>query len=261
MRRRPALLPLLALVAPAMAPAQAPGRDPHAVQPERPTVATHAFTVAPGWAEIEAGIEIDRYADRSTGASAPVVVKIGLASRLQLDLDGSLLRLPGRSTTGIGDLAVGAKWHLLEGASALGDFAVLAALKLPTAPTASRLGTGTTDASLVLISSHAFGPVSLDINGGYTWRSGPGTLAPRSASLWTVSLGADLDGGFGWTAEIYGYPGTSGPSGAAPIVAVLTGPTLLVRPWLALDAGVIVPVSGPQPRALYAGGVTNLGRL
>jgi hypothetical protein len=34
-----------------------------------------------------------------------------------------------------------------------------------------------------------------------------------------------------------------------------------VRPWLALDGGVIVPLSGPQPRAAYFGGVWNIGRL
>jgi hypothetical protein len=28
-----------------------------------------------------------------------------------------------------------------------------------------------------------------------------------------------------------------------------------------LDAGVIVPVSGPQPHALYAGAVYNVGRM
>src|SRR5437764_1362781 len=49
------------------AEAQEPPFDPHAVQPERPTVATHAGTVAPGWSEIEAGIERDRYADGSHG--------------------------------------------------------------------------------------------------------------------------------------------------------------------------------------------------
>src|SRR5207247_3724752 len=38
-------------VRPASALVQAP--DPHAAQPERPTVATHAGTVAPGWIEIE----------------------------------------------------------------------------------------------------------------------------------------------------------------------------------------------------------------
>jgi glucose-1-phosphate thymidylyltransferase len=33
--------------------------DPRAVQPERPTVATHAGTVAPGWVELETGVEFD----------------------------------------------------------------------------------------------------------------------------------------------------------------------------------------------------------
>ncbi len=55
---------VLARLAPAAASAQAPARDPHAVQPERPTVATHAYTVAPGWVEIEAGVELDRYRRR-----------------------------------------------------------------------------------------------------------------------------------------------------------------------------------------------------
>jgi len=42
---------------------------------------------------------------------------------------------------------------------------------------------------------------------------------------------------------------------------VLAGPTATVRPWLVLDAGLIVPVSGPQPHAFYAGVTWNIGRL
>src|SRR5207248_820985 len=42
-------------------PVLAQARDPHEVQPERPTVATHAGTVAPGWIELEWGSEWDRY--------------------------------------------------------------------------------------------------------------------------------------------------------------------------------------------------------
>jgi hypothetical protein len=34
-----------------------------------------------------------------------------------------------------------------------------------------------------------------------------------------------------------------------------------VRGWLTFDAGVIVPLEGPQPRAIYAGGVYNIGHL
>jgi hypothetical protein len=249
------------LLAAAAAAAQPPPRDPHAVQPERPTVATHAYTVAAGWAELEAGVELDRYPDGSRGMAAPVVLKIGLASRLQLDLDGAVLNPPQGRTTGIGDLAVGLKWRVLDGTPLLGDVSVIPSLKLPTAPAASGLGTGTTDVGLLLISSRQVGPVSMDLNIGYTRRSGAGTRAPRSASLWTASFGGPVLAGLGWTAEVYGLPGTSGPAGTAPIVALLCGPTLLARTWLAFDAGLIVPLAGPQPRALYAGGVWNVGRL
>ena len=37
------------LASPATLGAQTPELDPHAVQPQRPTVATHAGTVATGW--------------------------------------------------------------------------------------------------------------------------------------------------------------------------------------------------------------------
>lgn len=82
-----ALVALVSLVArPAGLAAQTLASDPHAAQPERPTVATHAGTVATGWFEIEAGTELDRYADRSRGEVAPVSVKLGLAPCLQLSL-------------------------------------------------------------------------------------------------------------------------------------------------------------------------------
>ena len=132
---------------------------------------------------------------------------------------------------------------------------------MPTGSASSGAGTGTTDVSLLVISSHALGPVAMDLNAGYTRRSGDGTAAPRAATVWTASFGGPWRGRAGWVAEIYGYPATSGPSGAASIVAVLVGPTWLVRRWLVLDGGVIVPVTGPQPRAVYAGLTYNVGRL
>jgi hypothetical protein len=256
-----ALLLGLAVLLPATADAQASPPDPHAVQPERPTVATHAYTVFPGWVEVEAGVEADRYAGGAQGGQAPILVKVGLAPRLQLDLGGALQRPPAGTAGGFGDLALGLKWHWLAGRGALGDLAVVATVKAPTAPTATGLGTGTTDASAVLVSSHHFGPVEMDLNLSYTVRSGDGHTVPRRASLWTASFGGPAAGAVGWVAEVYGYPGTSGPAGQAPIVALLCGPTLVARAWLALDAGVIVPLAGPQPRALYAGVVWNVGRL
>ena len=237
--------------------------DPRAVQPERPTVATHAGTVAPGFLEIEAGVERDRFAPATVGISTPVVLKFGLASHAQLSVFGSTVAPPGASL-GVGDIGLGVKWRLLDGAPVLGDFAIFPAIKLPTGSAVGATGTGTTDGSLLLISSHDLGGVAMDLNVGYTRRSGDGSTAPGDATLWTASFGgpfAGTSGAVGWVAECYGYPATHGAAGSPAIVALLAGPTLLARPWLAFDAGLIVPVTGPQPRALYAGAVYNVGRI
>jgi hypothetical protein len=257
------LLVLRSAFTPSVTRAEAPESDPHAAQPERPTVATHAHTVAPGWIEIECGLERDHQVDGSTGLAAPFEMKIGLSRRAQLSLNTPWEHQESGPGTGSGpgDLSLGIKWRPIDRAPLLGDFALLPALTLPTGSASRGTGTGTTDVSLLLISSHDLGPIALDVNAGYTRRGGNGGVAPTEATLWTVSSGFPVIGPVGGAAEIYGLPGTSGPQGGRPIVAVLAGPTLTPRRWLEVDAGVIVPVAGPQPRAFYGGFVWNLGRL
>lgn len=233
--------------------------DPHAVQPERPTVATHAGTVAPGWLEIESGVERDRFAPDFASTSTPTVFKIGLASHVQLGLFATTVH--SKAGSSVGDFAVGPKIRVLEDSPVLGDFAFLPSVKFPVGSINLGSGTGTTDASLLLISSHHFGDISMDLNVGVTRRSGDGTQVPTTSSLWTASFGGPLSGAFGWTLECFGFPGTSAPSGQPPVAALLGGPTVLARSWLAFDAGVIVPVHGPQPHALYVGAVYNVGQL
>ena len=256
-------VPLAAAIAAAVvtraAVAQAP-RDPRAVQPERPTVATHAYAVAPGYLELELGAERDRDNPGSYGMAFPATVKLGLSSHVQLNLTNPVIH-PIGVPTGLGDLNVALKWRVLDHAKLLGDFAIMPGLKLPTAPTSNGRGTGTWDASLLLISSRQIGPVAVDLNAGLTRRSGDGSVVPRWASLWTVSTGGPLAGKFGWVLEWYGYPGTSGPVGQPPLVALLAGPTFTPLSWLAFDAGLVGPIAGPQPRAIYVGSVVNFGRL
>src|SRR5436305_14690024 len=67
-------------------PPDSTARDPHAVQPERPTVATHAGTVARGWFELEEGGEWDKSGDDQKTFFAPTNLKIGLASKAQLNI-------------------------------------------------------------------------------------------------------------------------------------------------------------------------------
>ena len=236
--------------------------DPHVAQPERPTLATHAGTVTPGWVEIEAGVERD-HLDGARTLVTPTVLKLGIAPRVQLELAGSFQHVSGTipDYSGIGDVSAALKWRVLEHAPVIGDFAIQPSLKLPAGSATHGTGTETTDVGLLLISSHGWGDYALDINAGFTRRSGDGSQVPRNALRWTVSGGAPVYKALGWAAEIYGFPRTTGPAGQDGIVAILTGPTLEIEKWLVLDAGAIFPLSGAQPHALYAGLTWNIGKL
>jgi hypothetical protein len=235
-------------------------RDPREVMPERPTVATHAYTVAPGYIEIEAGVESDRFDDGSRTFLFGTNTKIGLAGHLQL---GILVPFQGGNPghVGAGDVTLDVKWRILDNDPVLGNFALLPAVKLATGPTALGRGTGTTDGMITLISSRTIGPVSMDLNIGYTRRSGDGSAAPRDAMLWTASFGGSLYRRVGWAFECYGYPATSGPAGQGAYSALLFGPTFSPSRMLVFDTGAIVPLAGDQSYGLYAGVVWNAGRI
>lgn len=237
--------------------------DPRAVQPERPTVATHAYTVTPGYVEIEAGVQ-DMQPSSASQLVVPVVVKLGIAPRLQLELQGGYMRStaagpPSTTDAGASDMALALKQRVLDAAPVVHDFSVQGSIKFATG--SHGVGTETTDASLLLISSRQIGRGELDLNAGYTRRSGNGATAPISATLLAASFGAPIHGVVGAVAEFFGYPGTGGPAGAPPEVGFLTGPTLQVEPWMVLDAGVILNVQHMGANAAYAGLTYNVGRI
>ncbi|MEP6730165.1 MAG: transporter [bacterium] len=244
--------------------AQSPDSDPRAVQPERPTVATHAHTVAPGYIEIEAGTQGDRIAAGKRAYFAPIVTKLGLGSHLQLNLTTPVVFRTLGQSNGLGDVSVGLKWRLLDDHEWLGDFAILPAVKFPSGSLSGDTGTGSTDVSITAISSHAFGGVAMDINAIYTRlgsaRDGANVRDASNAALWTASFGFPVLGNLSWAVELFGQPtidGTDTPSTAA----LLFGPTYLVSPALNLDVGFIAPFHGDMPNSLYAGVVWNVGRL
>lgn len=255
MRRGAAAL----LIAALSGGAQAQEPDPHAAQPERPTVATHAFTVAPGWTEIESGLEFDRLQDTHL-FQTPTTLKLGLASHLQVEFTAAYVSATDVTTSsGMSDLSVALKWRLADSMPVLGAFAIQPAVRFYTG--ASGITGRATLGTLLFISSHVFGHVAMDLNLGITARLSEGGLVPPTALSWAASTGFPVAGSLGWTAEFFGYPGTSGANGSAPLVGFLTGPTYSVRPWLILDLGVIVPVFGQQARAAYTGVTWNIGRV
>jgi hypothetical protein len=213
--------------------------------------------VAPGYLEIETGVEGDRNVDGTHVFTVPSELKVGLAPRAQLSVF-----LPMASATGVplgaGDFSAGVKWRLIDGDGPVQRLAILPFVKFPTG---GDRGTNTTDGGLILIDSRSIGPASLDLNVGVTEHGGNGSTVPRTTTFWTASGGFPVAGPVGWQLECFGFPGTNGPAGRSPTVAILTGPTLGAWRTLALDAGVIIPVAGQQPRGVYAGLVTNVGRI
>ena len=242
---------------------QSVATDPRAAQPERPTVATHAYTVAPGYIEIETGVQDMRPRSASQFA-LPAVIKLGIVPRLQLELQGGYVRNttqgpPSTTEAGASDIAIALKQRVLDAAPVVHDFSVQGSIKFATG--SHGVSTGTTDVSLLLISSRPIRKGELDLNAGYTRRSGNGTIAPVNATLLTASFGAPIRGPLGAVAELFSYPGTSGPSGTPPEIGFLTGPTLQVRPWLVFDAGVILNIQHMGADAAYAGLTYNVGRI
>lgn len=247
---------------PASAQAPAPP-DPHVARPERPTVATHAYTVAPGWVEIEAGSQRQSTGALSNYLTVPVLVKIGLGGRVQLDIAPNWERdvKGGHGEAGFTDVLVGVKWRLADRAPLLGAAAVQSMLWIPASSQGSGLGSGSAGVSVLLISSHQAGPVAIDANVGYTRIGGDGSVTPNNSTLWTIAAGFPVAGRLGWAAEVFGFPGTAGPSGASPVVAFLTGPAVTLAPSLVLDAGIVLDIQGWGGTAVYGGLTWNIGRL
>ena len=260
-RLGPAGVLLAVLLIPGRAQAQTP--NPHDAQPERPTVGTPASTVAAGWIEIETGFQRQATGALSNILAVPFVAKIGLGPRLQLDVAPGWQRDDddGHIDSGITDLLLAVKWRLAEDIPFVGDVALQTAVSLPSGSADAGRGTGSAGLNLLAISSHEVGRFAVDLNVGYTRLGGDGSIAPQDSTLWSISTGFPIANRFGWCAEVFGLPGTSGPAGTRPIVAFLTGPTFTVRGPLVLDAGAIFDITGFGGTAVYGGLTWNVGRL
>ncbi|MDQ6738460.1 MAG: hypothetical protein M3Z30_12270, partial [Gemmatimonadota bacterium] len=112
-----------------------------------------------------------------------------------------------------------------------------------------------------LISSRMLGSVELDLNAGYTRRSGDGSVAPINSTVLTASLGGAIAGPLGGTVELFGYPATSGASGSPTSLGSVVALTYALQKWLVLDAGAIVNVRNLGANALVAGFTYNMGRV
>jgi hypothetical protein len=224
----------LLLLAPTRARAAGGPEDEDRALPCRPTIACTADLVPPGTFEVEAGFLYRAAASGATQRSSPVLLKLTLATWLQLQVgsNGYTVAQGDVPARFLDDVVVGLKLHLADQAPARPALAFSAAVSLPTF--AEQEGyVRTYDAFFIGYASKDLGPIHADLNlGTNVWRLEDHPLPQGFAAL---ALSADLVAPFGAMAEGYVF------SSAAPLAArdggFLFAFTHSPRRWLMFDLG------------------------
>lgn len=163
----------------------------------RPLTIDDAGTAESGHFEFEAGVGHDHDPDCDHW-DFPFGLAYGVAPRLeagvgfggQFEERTEILEHDGEEDTrhesGVGDLAIGAKWQFVDACPLGAQHAALPAVKLPTADEDDGLGSGETDWDLTWAASRGIGgKAGAHLNAGYSWIGGV------DADVW--HYGAALD--------------------------------------------------------------------
>jgi hypothetical protein len=232
--RPPAFLPLLALLC--AAPAWAAQGAPPMIT-DRPDQTESAQLVPRGLFQLEAGglHAFDRDgADPALrhsnvggallriGVADPVELRLGFAGWERASVEG------GSAASGFGDLAVGTKVRMANGAGLSPAIAVIGGILIPVGDRDFRAA-GVDPSVRVSVAHELGGGFGLGYNAGASWTTVTdvaGDESVETALLYTVALGRELLPRLAGFVEVFGVHGLAGGAGS----------------WLALDGGVTVPI-------------------
>ena len=125
-----------------------------AIQPDRPDVTNGTRIVPIGIVQLEFGGVYVRPGPRSTAASLPLTVRVGLANWLEVrgGADGLTTQNSNDATaTGFGNVQFAAKLRLWAEPGGAPVLSILPAINLPTADASRGLGSGEADYTVVLL--------------------------------------------------------------------------------------------------------------
>lgn len=224
-------------------------QTPRAANPERPTVATHAYGVAPGFAELEQGARafgLDGFRD---GTAWEFNLKLGVARGVQVGVFGAGY-LRTAAGNGVGDLGVSFK--LGRALSELSAVALVPAVTLPTGDEARGLGAGRALGSLVAV-------YSVDLPAAFHFDLNAGPVGIGAGEVqWFTSVGLARGGTVGIATELFDF--TSG--GVGPRQRGFLGAVLVtLAEWAVLDVGGVVGLLPESPDQMFVGLTTNVGRI
>jgi hypothetical protein len=181
--------------------------DTPAATPYRPSVSTPAALSAPGWIEIEAGLQHDHDGAVARRDSAPVTLKLAFTPDwgVRVGVDAGVLSRSddGAHSSGVGDTSV-----VLKRRFAIDDdsaFGLEGGATLPTAHHGAGTGSGKPDWTVAAIHSADFGEVwHSDVNIVATRLGAPETATSRTQWLLAAALSRSLGEHWSAGAELSG---------------------------------------------------------
>jgi hypothetical protein len=209
--------------------------DTPAVTPYRPSVSTPAALSAPGWLEVEAGVQRSRGDDPPRRDSLPYSLKLAFTPDWGIRISGDAwlrqLGADGGTVRGAGDTSVVLKRRFaVDDASAFG---VELGVKLPTAR--RELGSGRSDVGINGIYSTDFaGKWHADINVSATHLGGADAAASAWQKGWAAALSRNLSERWSAVGELSGTQ----RGGAGRTTQALVAATYSISPAIAVDLGV-----------------------
>ncbi len=231
-------------------PSGAGGQSARAANPERPTFATHAYAVAPGYVELEQGLRVEGGAGDATAWDYNL--KIGVARQVQFAFFGTGF-IHTSAGGGVGDVGVALK--LSTSLSPQATLALASSVSFPTGDAAAGRGAGRTQGGVLAVASvDVPRRLHIDANLGPV-ELGAGASPPR----WFHSVGAGIAfGRYGLATELYGFTAGAGESAEWGALGAVT-----VRPaeWIVVDAGGSVGLWRETPHLVFVGVTTNLGAV
>ena len=240
------------------APAHADDANLPAVVPYRPSVSTPATLTAPGWLEVEAGVQRSRD-DGSRRDSLPYTLKLAFTPDWGIRIGGDAavreVDATGFSRSGFGDTTFVIKRRFaIDDASAFG---LEGSANFATAR--DGLGSGHNDYGINGIFSSDFAPDwHLDVNVNATRMGDGGPGLSRLQTGWAFAVSRTLSEKWGVGGELSG----THRSGSATTSQLLAAVSYSVSPQLVFDAGVAHGLNRASGNWTFMAGVTFLaGRL
>ncbi len=225
--------------------------DAPSATPYRPGVATPAALSAPGWLEIEAGVQHDRDGGGARTDSVPATLKLAFTPDwgVRLDADGLVRRRDaGSRASGFGDAAVVVKRRFAVGDDqALG---IEAGVTVPSGRRALGSSSGKPDWGVNAIYSGDVGAWHADLNVAATRAGAVDADVGRTQALFVAAVSRSLDDRWSAGVEL----SATRQRRAEHTSQLLVGTSYAVSPRLVLDAGAARSLrSGPPSWSVFSG--------